>query len=268
MKRLIFSIMTVFCLSALWGGHAFAQSMAVTGTVVDESGEAVAGAGVVEKGSLNGTVTDADGKFSMTVSSGNAVLEVSFIGFKTVSVPVNGQTKLSITMQQDDELLEEVLVIGYGTVKKKDLTGAVANVDGNKLATLQATSVSQALQGSMPGVQITRNSAMPGASATIRVRGVTTIGDSNPLIICDGVPVSSLDDVDVDAIENITVLKDAASASIYGARASAGVILITTKRAKDGDISVSYEGSFTVTTRTEHSEMVGPQRFKIGRAHV
>lgn len=222
--------MTVLCLSML-GEQAFAQSMTITGTVVDESGDAVAGAGVVEKGSLNGTVTDADGKFSMTVSSGNATLEVSFIGFKTESVPVNGQARLAIVLQQDEELLEEVLVIGYGTVKKKDLTGAVANVDGNKLATLQATSVSQALQGSMPGVQITRTSAMPGASATIRVRGVTTIGDSDPLIICDGVPVSSIDDVDVDAIENITVLKDAASASIYGARASAGVILITTKRA-------------------------------------
>ena len=253
--------MTVLCLSCLWGGNALAQSLAITGTVVDEAGEAVAGAGVVEKGSLNGTVTDVDGKFSMTVSSGNAVLEVSFIGFKTESVPVNGQAKLSVVLKSDDELLEEVLVIGYGTVKKKDLTGAVANVDGGKLASLQATSVSQALQGSMPGVQITRTSTMPGASATIRVRGVTTIGDSDPLIICDGVPVSSLDDVDVDAIENITVLKDAASASIYGARASAGVILITTKRAKDGDISVSYEGTFTATTRTEHQEMVGPQRY-------
>lgn len=253
--------MTALCLSCLWGGEALAQSLAVTGTVVDEAGEAVAGAGVVEKGSLNGTVTDVDGKFSLTVSSASAVLEVSFIGFKTESVPVNGQAKLSVVLKSDDELLEEVLVIGYGTVKKKDLTGAVANVDGGKLAALQATSVSQALQGSMPGVQITRNSAMPGASATIRVRGVTTIGDSDPLIICDGVPVSSLDDVDVDAIENITVLKDAASASIYGARASAGVILITTKRAKDGDISVDYEGTFTVTTRTEHSKMVGAQRF-------
>lgn len=253
--------MTVLCLNCLWGGQALAQSLSITGTVVDESGEAVAGAGVVEKGSLNGTVTDTDGKFSMTVSSEKAVLEVSFIGFETKSVPVNGQAKFSIILNADKELLEEVLVIGYGTVKKKDLTGSITNVDGNKLAALQATSVSQALQGSMPGVQITRNSTMPGASATIRVRGVTTIGDSDPLIICDGVPVSSLDDVDVDAIENITVLKDAASASIYGARASAGVILITTKRAKDGDISVGYEGSFTVTTRTEHSEMVGPQRF-------
>ena len=253
--------MTVLCLSCLWGGEALAQSLAVTGTVIDEAGEAVAGAGVVEKGSLNGTVTDVDGKFSLTVSSSSAVLEVSFIGFKTESVPVNGQAKLSVVLKSDDELLEEVLVIGYGTVKKKDLTGAVANVDGGKLASLQATSVSQALQGSMPGVQITRTSTMPGASATIRVRGVTTIGDSDPLIICDGVPVSSLDDVDVDAIENITVLKDAASASIYGARASAGVILITTKRAKDGDISVSYEGTFTVTTRTESPDMVGPQRF-------
>ena len=261
MKRLIFSIMTVLCLSSLWGGQALAQSLSITGKVIDEAGEAVAGAGVVEKGSLNGTVTDVDGNFSMTVSSGNAVLEVSFIGFKTAAVPVNGQAKLTVVLSSDEELLDEVLVIGYGTVKKKDLTGSVANVDGTKLATLQATTVSQALQGSMPGVQITRNSTMPGASATIRVRGVTTIGDSDPLIICDGVPVSSLDDIDADAIENITVLKDAASASIYGARAAAGVILITTKRAKDGEASVSYEGSFTVTTRTEHQEMVGPQRF-------
>ena len=153
------------------------------------------------------------------------------------------------------------MVIGYGTVKKKDLTGSIANVDGGKLASIQGVGLSQALQGSMPGVQVTRTSGLPGAGATIRVRGVTTIGDSDPLIIVDGVPVSTINDVDVDAIDNVTVLKDAASASIYGARASAGVILITTKRAKEGQLHIDYNGSFSVLTRTRHPEQVSPTRF-------
>ena len=233
----------------------------VTGTVLDKDGLAVIGAGVLEQGTLNGAVTDADGKYSIQVASANSVLEFSCIGYQTVAETVGSRKVIDIILEDDNKLLDEVVVIGYGTVKKKDLTGAIANVDGGKLSTIQGVGLSQALQGSMPGVQVTRTSGLPGAGATIRVRGITTIGDSDPLIIVDGVPVGTINDVDVDAIENITVLKDAASASIYGARASAGVILITTKRAKEGHMSIDYNGSFSMLTRTRHPEQVSPTRF-------
>ena len=232
----------------------------VTGTVLDKDGQAVVGAGVVEQGTLNGVATGIDGKYTIQVASGNSVLEFSCIGFETVRETVGTRQIIDVIMK-DDTVLDEIVVIGYGTVKKKDLTGAIAAVDGGKLAAVQGVGLSQALQGSMPGVQVTRTSGLPGAGATIRVRGVTTIGDSDPLIIVDGVPVSSINDVDVDAIENVTVLKDAASASIYGARASAGVILITPTRAQEGQLHIDYNGSFSVLTRTRHPEQVSPTRF-------
>ena len=256
-KRFVLTLMAL-CLAFL---PLAAQTVQVSGTVLDESGQAIAGAGVLEAGTLNGTVTDVDGNYSLSVSSPQASLEVSFMGFVTEVIPVGTRSRIDVVLKEDSTVLDEVMVIGYGTVKKKDLTGSIAAVDGGKIATIQAAGLSQALQGSMPGVQVTRTSGLPGASATIRVRGITTIGDSDPLIIVDGVPVGTINDVDVDAIENITVLKDAASASIYGARASAGVILITTKRAKEGHMSIDYNGSFSMLTRTRHPEQVSPTRF-------
>ena len=238
-----------------------AQKVQVSGTVLDESGQAIIGAGVLEAGTLNGTVTGIDGSYVLTVSSAKASVEASFMGYVTETVPVGNRNRIDFVLKEDNTVLDEVMVIGYGTVKKKDLTGSIANVDGGKLANIQAAGVAQTLQGSMPGVQVTRTSGLPGAGATIRVRGITTIGDSDPLIIVDGVPVSSLDDVDVDAIENITVLKDAASAAIYGARASAGVLLVTTKRAKTGQLSIDYNGSFSLMQRTAHPIQVSATRF-------
>lgn len=236
------------------------DKVVLTGKVVTEDGQSVIGAGVVEKGTSNGTSTDIDGKFTITVSK-DAILTVSCIGYVDNEVIVGDRNNLEIVISEDKRLLEEAVVIGYGTVKKKDLTGAVANVSGDKLANLQTTSLSQALQGSMPGVQVTRTSGLPGAGATIRVRGITTIGDSNPLIIVDGIPVTSINDVDVDDIESINVLKDAASASIYGARASSGVVLVTTKRAKPGILNIDYNGTFSVITRTTKPVMSGVQDY-------
>lgn len=255
-------ILITFLMLALGSLVLSAQNrVTVKGTVLDKDGQAVIGAGVVELGTTNGAVTDVDGKYSIQVASGAAVLEFSCIGYETIQETVGTKNTINVILNDDNKLLDEVVVIGYGTVKKKDLTGSVAAVDGGKLSAIQGVTVSQALQGTMPGVQVTRTSGLPGAEATIRVRGVTTIGDSSPLIIVDGVPVGALNDVDADAIENITVLKDAASASIYGARASAGVILVTTKRAKEGQMHVDYNGSFSVLTRTRHPEMVSPTRF-------
>ncbi len=248
-------------LATVLGAFALNAQIVVSGTILDKDGAPVIGAGVVEQGTLNGTTTDIDGRYSLSVKSDKSVLEITCIGFETSLQTVGTRQKIDVVLQDDNKLLDEVVVIGYGTVKKKDLTGAVAAVDGGKLSAIQGVGLSQALQGSMPGVQVTRTSGLPGAGATIRVRGITTIGDSDPLVIVDGVPVSTINDVDVDAIENITVLKDAASASIYGARASAGVILITTKRAKEGQMHIDYNGSFSMLTRTTHPQQVSPTRF-------
>lgn len=261
MKRLLTYFMATVLLVA-GATDLFAQGkVTVSGTVLDESGLAVIGAGVVEQGTLNGTTTSIDGSYSLTVSSENAVLEISFVGYETQLVTVDKRNRIDVILREDAKLLDEVVVVGYGTVKKKDLTGAVANVDGGKLAAIQSTGLAQSLQGSMPGVQVTRTSGLPGADATIRVRGITTIGDSSPLLIADGVPVSSLAEVDVDNIDNITILKDAASASIYGARAAAGVVLITTKRAKEGQLSIDYNGSYSMNFRTTAPKQVDAVRF-------
>ncbi len=260
MKKQILFILAFLLTAGLWSASA-QDKFQVRGTVLDENGESVIGAGVMEKGTTNGAITDIDGKYVLTVSSANAVLEVSFVGYTTETAAVGGRAVIDFTLKEDATVLNEVMVIGYGTVKKKDLTGAVANVDGTKVANMQSMSVAQAIQGTMPGVEVTRTSGLPGAGATIRVRGITTINNTSPLVVIDGIPMGGMSDVDSDAIESITVLKDAASAAIYGSRAAAGVILITTKRAKEGHLSVDYNGSYSMMTRTRHPDMVSATRF-------
>ena len=172
MKKQILFILAFLLTAGLWSASA-QDKFQVRGTVLDENGESIIGAGVMEKGTTNGAITDIDGKYVLTVSSANAVLEVSFIGYTTETAPVGGRAVIDFTLKEDSTVLEEVMVIGYGTVKKKDLTGAVANVDGTKIANMQSMSVAQAIQGTMPGVEVTRTSGLPGAGATIRVRGIT-----------------------------------------------------------------------------------------------
>ena len=202
----------------------------VTGTIVDESGEPIIGANVVEKGTTNGTITDAQGRFSLNVAF-NATLVVSYIGYVQNEISVGNQSSVSLTLKEDTEILDEVVVIGYGTARKGDLTGPISSVSGASLTERSTQQLSTAMQGQISGVEVTRSSGSPGSSATVRVRGVTTLSTNDPLVIIDGVP-GSLNDVVASDVETMSVLKDAASASIYGSRAAAGVILITTKRAK------------------------------------
>ncbi len=232
----------------------------ITGTIIDASGVPIIGANVMVKGTTNGTITDIDGKFTLNVSAG-AVLQISYIGYANQEVKVGNSSDLSITLKEDTELLDEVVVVGYGTMKKSDLTGAVAAVKGNDVAARKTTQLSNALQGAVAGVMVTRNSGEPGAAASsIKVRGVTTIGDSSPLVIIDGVP-GSIDDVNPNDVESMSVLKDAASASIYGSRAAAGVILITTKRAKEEKVSIKYNFEYGLEIPTKQPEYVGVTRF-------
>ena len=224
------------------------QTTNVTVTVVDSKGEPIIGANVVEKGTTNGTITDVSGKAALNVKKG-ATLQVSFVGFKTQEVKAQGS--LRVVLRDDNELLDEVVVVGYGTQKKANLTGSVANVNNKLIESRPITSVSAGLQGLLPGVTVTQRSGQPGAdNGTIRVRGTGTFNVADPMVIVDGVE-STMNDIDANDIESISVLKDAASASIYGSRAAGGVIMIKTKTAKNQDrVSIKYSNNFSWSNPT------------------
>lgn len=232
----------------------------LTGTIMDEYGDPIIGANVVEKGTTNGVITDVYGKFTLSVAE-NAMLDISYIGYMTQSISVQNQTVFTITLKENAQTLDEVVVVGYGTLKKKDLTGAIGAVKGTDLAARKTTQLSTALQGAMAGVLVTRDNGAPGNTAgSVRVRGVTTIGDTSPLVIVDGVP-GDINLVNPNDVESISVLKDAASASIYGARAAAGVIVVTTKRATENDLTMSYDFEYGLEIPTKQPDYVGVQRY-------
>ena len=237
------------------------EKISVKGVVTDPQGEPLIGASVFIKGTSEGSITDIDGAFQLEVEIGTA-LTVSYIGYETAEVVVLNAAKMSVVLNPDSKTLDEVVVIGYGTVKKRDLTGSVASVRGEELASKKTTTLSTALQGALSGVLVQRNGNAPGSSASsIRVRGITTMGDSNPLIIVDGVQTDNIDYVNSNDVESISVLKDAAAASIYGAKAAAGVILITTKRGEKADMSIAYNGEYGWEIATEQPDMVGVTRY-------
>lgn len=225
------------------------QNSTITGTIVDERGEALIGVNVLEKGTTNGTITDFDGRFSLNLSSRDAVLVVSYIGYKTQEITTNGRTEIKLTLLEDSETLDEVVVVGYGTQKKVNLTGSVSSVSAKDIQDVPTSNTASLLQGRMPGLMISQNGGQAGKEdMEVRVRGVGTFGNNNPMVIIDGVEgtLSQMSDIPSADIESISVLKDAASAAIYGVRAANGVILITTKKGKAGKVSVNYSGNYTV----------------------
>lgn len=217
----------------------------VQGKVVDENNQPLSGVSIKIKNTNIGTMTNDVGEYNINIRSGNrnSFLIFSFTGMTTQEISVGEKNTIDVIMEPEVLSLDEVVAIGYGTMKKKDLTGAISSVKGELLANRDQPQLSQALQGTVPGLMITKNNGAPGSSATIRIRGITTIGDSDPLILVDGVPVSSIDAINPMDVDNISVLKDAASASIYGARAASGVILITTKRAKNNQQELLFNYS-------------------------
>lgn len=217
------------------------QTKRITGTVKDATGMEVIGANVIVKGTTNGVITDLDGKFSLEAAPGS-IIEISYIGYMTQEIPVTAQTSdLQITLKEDSQSLDEVVVVGYGVQKKKLVTGATLQVKGENIQKLNTTNPLGALQSQSPGVNIVANSGQPGKSFDINIRGAGTNGSTTPLYIIDGVEgdINSLSPAD---IESLDVLKDAASAAIYGSRAANGVVLITTKQGKQGKLQVSYDG--------------------------
>lgn len=215
------------------------QTLTARGTVVDQNSEPIIGASILEKGTGNGIITDLNGKFSLNVKRG-ATLVISYIGYKTQEV--KAETNMKITLTEDSELLEEVVVVGYGVQKKKLVTGATVQVKGENIAKLNTVDAIGALQSQSPGVNITQNNGFLGQGYKVTIRGLGTNGNASPLYVVDGVANGSLDGLNPSDIESIDVLKDAASASIYGARAANGVILVTTKRGKVGKAEITYDG--------------------------
>lgn len=217
----------------------------VSGMVTDDNGEPIIGANVVEKGTTNGTITDIQGNFTLEISS-DASLVISYIGYKEQIVPVNDEKILIIKLIEDSKALDEIVVVGYGTQKKANLTGAVDKITSNSIDALKVNTMGEALQGQVPNLNVGIADGKPGRSANFNIRGTTSINGGSPLIVIDGVPssVSDLNNLSPQDVDEISVLKDAASAAIYGARAAYGVILVQTKRAKEGEFNISYTNNF------------------------
>lgn len=260
-KRLSLSLALLLMLTSV----ALAQEAVVTGTVVDETGAGMPGVNVLVKGTPQGTVTNAQGGYSISAPS-NATLVFTFVGYKTSEVPVGDRTTIDITLAEDLTSLDEVVVIGYGTQKRSDLTGAVGSVSADKLQERPATSLNQALSGKIAGVQVNTNSGRPGGKSNVRIRGFSSINSSNnPLYVVDGVQLpqgnqdqfsQSIDYLNPNDVVSVEVLKDASSTAIYGARGANGVILITTKRGQSGEGKVTYNVDFSVPT-------IGPNKREV-----
>jgi len=259
MKTRLFALLAfvVMCCTS-----AFAQ-IQVKGNISDKNSEPMIGVAIQEKGNnQNGTITDLDGNFTIQVNS-NATLVISYIGYKTQEVAVNGRTNLSIVMEEDAQVLDEVVVVGYGVQRKSDLTGSVASVKSEDLKSRSTTDAAAALQGKAAGIQVLNSSGKPGQGAEIRVRGYSSNSrDIGPLLIVDGLQVESIQYLDPSMIESMEVLKDAASAAIYGAEAGNGVVLITTKSGAKGKGSITYEGKFTNQMLGAVPELLNATQFK------
>lgn len=262
-KRLI----TILLVLLTIGVQVFAQS-AVSGKVTDKTGEPLVGAGVLVKGTTSGTTTDLDGKFSLQGLKQNTVLVFSYIGYETQEVTVGNQTVINVTLNEEAEFLNDVVVVAYGTAKKRDLTGAMSSIKGDNIKAQSVSSVSRALEGAAPGIQLSSVDGQPGVNMAIRVRGAssTSNGSAVALVVIDGVPAQTsnpLSTINPSDIESISVLKDAASTALYGSRGANGVILINTKKGSEGKTQVTFDtrvgwnsvGQFNMSNMTEASDI-------------
>ena len=257
-KVLLFFVLVVLCYSSAWA------QIQIKGTVVSENdSEPMIGVAILEVGTSNGVITDLDGNFNIQVKNANSQLEVSFVGYKKQIIKLQGRTNLNVRLVEDTKVLDEVVVVGYGVQKKSDLTGSVASVKADELKGLSTTDAAAALQGKAAGVQILNGSGKPGQGASIRVRGYSSNSNNiGPLLIVDGLQVSSIQYLDPSMIESMEVLKDAASAAIYGAEAGNGVVLITTKSGAKGRGSITYSGKWTNQSLGSVPNLLNGAQFK------
>ena len=243
----------------------YAQN-SITGTVSDVSGQPLPGANILEKGTANGTQSDFDGNFSITVANKSTPLVVSYIGFLTQEINVSNQTSITITLQEDASKLDEIIVVGYGTQKRINITGAVETVTASDLADRPSANVSNLLVGQAAGLTLVQRSGQPGGnSGTFRIRGISTLNNNDPLIIVDGIETGSIEEIDPDDIASVTILKDAASSAIYGVRASNGVVLITTKRGEKGAPKVTYSLQTGISDASRQAETASS--FEVATLH-
>ncbi len=247
--------MIVLTVKSSSSSQAPRKTRKITGTVVDPDGLPIIGANVIEQGTTNGSITDLDGKFELIITE-NAILNISYIGFSDKQITVKEETSLQVTMTEDTQKLDEIVVVGYGVQKKVNLTGSVSAVKGEELSQRPVANATQSLQGLVPGLTVSNsNSGRPGASGALSLRGQGNLANTaNPYVLVDGVEMD-LADVNPNDIESISVLKDAASAAIYGARAAYGVILVTTKKGEEGKMRISYQGTVGWSSPTVMPEM-------------
>lgn len=261
MRNLVIPVrnLAVFVVLLLAGVSAAIAQTSISGTVKDLQGEPLIGVSVVEKGHQNGATTDIDGNFVIRVAE-NATLQFSYVGYKPVELPaVNGMT---VTMDEDNNLLSEVVVVGYGVQKKSVVTAAISKVSGSDLESTAPLRMDNALKGLASGVTVTSSSGQPGAAARVRVRGIGTINNSDPLYIVDGMPIEGgLDYLNPNDIASIEVLKDAASGAVYGARAANGVILVTTRQGSDQKPRLSYDFSYGWQSKAKKRDMLNASQY-------
>ncbi|SDE85294.1 TonB-linked outer membrane protein, SusC/RagA family [Dyadobacter soli] len=257
-KRITMFIAMIFAVASL----ANAQDIVVKGVIRDQQNQTLPGASILVKGTQSGTVTDVDGNYSIGVPNGDAVLVISFIGYETQEIAVGNRTQIDVTLGGDLKTLNEVVVIGYGTQKRGDVTTSIASVDTKDIEERPILQAAQALQGKAAGVQVTQPSGKPGSALSIRVRGATSVQAGNePLYVVDGVPTMDTRDLNVNDIESIQVLKDASSAAIYGARASNGVVIVTTKRGKANQSQVNFAAYYGISNMAKKINVLNPQQY-------
>ena len=260
-------LIILFCLFPVW---VLAQTVSVTGMVKDASGEPIIGASVVEAGTTNGIVTDLDGNFKLNVSAKGS-LKISFIGYQTQTIPVAGKKQFDITLKEDAKVLDEVVVVGYGQMKRSDLTGSVVSVNDEAIKKSVVTSVDQVLQGRAAGVQVQANSGMPGGSSSIRIRGINSLNASNePIFVIDGVIIdgstgsgsdNALASINPSDIVSMDVLKDASATAIYGSRGANGVVMVTTRQAKEGRTEINLDYSFGIQQSAKTFDMLNASQY-------
>ena len=233
---------------------AYAQNCQLKGYVLDTANEPLIGANVIVAGTTNGVISGLDGGFTLSVSP-NDRIEVSYMGYIKQIIPLNGRKTIKVIMQDDSQLLEETVVIGYGTLKKSDMTGAISSVDVESLASRATTNPAEALQGKVAGVSILKSGGNAGASISVKIRGIKTMGSNEPLYIIDGFPgdITTVNTQDIEAME---ILKDGAAAAIYGSVAANGVVIVTTKNGKKGDVKVDFNTFFQFTSAAKKFEML------------
>lgn len=270
MKRnATFKVLLMFIVGLFLSVNTFAQQIVVKGIVKDTTGEPIIGANVIVKGTTNGTITDFDGNFLLNANKGDIII-ISFIGYR--SQEAQAAASMNIILKDDTELLDEVVVIGYGSVKKDDLSGSVVAIKAEEMNKGAVTSPQELIMGKVPGLSVSQGDGAPGAGSTIRIRGGASLNASNdPLIVIDGIPVSNdaapgtpnaLATINPNDIETFTVLKDASATAIYGSRASNGVIIIQTKKGTQDKIKVSYSGTFTAKDPYKRIETLDAQSFR------